>query len=238
MLRMHSTLLQNLQCFCFRRTVRHARLALTVAGAAAFLISSAGVAHADAFRITSGRFSTSDNGASIDVSGPGFSIGNADSNPEEPGVGDLAIGRTDPAANMFPVSGRIRPNFSGRLSLAGAPDLYQTLQFDFKFTGNAAPALSVQRHPGSCYVPCSEVAATGPFRLSGELNVGTNGFHTTLTGGGIATVGFLLLEGEAPRPFASYVFSSLTPTPEPGTFALLALGACVVWRTRQRRFAL
>jgi PEP-CTERM motif-containing protein len=234
MRRMHATLLQTFQILSERQMMRHARGRLIVAGAAAFLVSSAGVVRADPFIITSGQFSTSDNGAGINVLGPGFSIGNADSNPEEPGVGGLAIGRTNPSAKAFPVSGHIRPNFSGRLSIAGAPDFFGTLQFDFRFTGNAAPAVPVEREPGSCFVPCSEIAATGPFRLSGELNA-SNGFHTTLTGGGIATVGFVLLdfEGEPPHPFASFAFSPVAPTPEPTTLVLLALGAGIIWRTRR-----
>ena len=81
---------------------------------------------------------------------------------------------------------------------------------------------------------------TGAFSVSGQLMAFANDFESpavfqhTIAGTGAATVGFLLGGDRSPGAFATYVFLPAAPTPEPGTFMLLATGA-VALAIRRRR---
>ena len=200
-------------------------------------------ASADPLLITDGYFRfLFDGAAAVEISGPAFSFGNADSNPEEFGVPGLAIETADPFGATLPVGGHTRPNFNGRLAVNGSGvDSYYTIQFDLNFLGGSAVAQPLDIG-GSC-VPwgdrCAAVSASAPFQLSGTLI--TQGFEReelsrlSLTGSGVATVGFLLPDGAAPRAFAEYRFLPPTPVPEPNTLVLVMSGAALAWSVISRR---
>jgi hypothetical protein len=218
---------------------RPARPGVLACACVAVLLFSA-TARADPLLVTGGAFSFAlDSGAGMEVSGPAFSIRYADSNPEEFGVPGLAIERADPLAGMLPLYGHIRPNASATFTLAdGSLEGAYQIQFDLNFL--AGSALSHLTQTGTCVPfggPCTQVLATGPFQLSGEMIVyaaysGEQVFRRPLVGSGIATAGFIFGE-EAPRPFAIYRFQPAA-VPEPGTLLLFAAAgaACLCRRKR------
>ena len=179
--------------------------------------------------------------ATIVVSGPGFDIPGGDSNPEEFGVPGLAIEHANPLGTQLPLGGRVAPNLSGVLILADRR-LEAELIFDLTFHAGSAPSRRTHL-PGDpldprCPAGCTQISATGPFRLSGELTVvdyisGQQTYHRALTGAGMATVGFREAFGEL-RPFARYEFDGAAPVPEPGTLLLVGLGGALAVLRKQR----
>jgi hypothetical protein len=210
-------------------------VAVRAAATLCFLVVAVS-AGADPLVITSGILGfRSQSSIQVDVSGPGFALGFADTNPEDFGLPGLLIEHADPLSATLPVSGHILINLSAQLTLRDRPlpDCCQVL-VDLTFQGNSPQSRSTQ----------GGTSATGPFRVSGELRAFRGDaedlnevFRKALVGSGTATVGFFLPGGDdPPRPFATYTFESAAATPEPGTLLLLTSGAVgVPWRIYRSR---
>jgi PEP-CTERM motif len=209
------------------------RLAVSAMTLAVSVLAIAAPARADPFVITAGRLSFQTNGSvGVDISGPGFSLGFADTNPEDFGLPGLAIENADPFGATFPVSGHILVNLSATLQRNGELLLGGVL-LDLLFDGPDAPA---HRTEAPCD-GCTRVAGSAPFHVTGRLHAvgGPNQIvDEAIVGAGTAEVGFVLPPGRTPSAFAAFRFEPVSATPEPGTLLLVASGALFL-RRRSRR---
>jgi PEP-CTERM motif-containing protein len=209
------------------------RLAVSAMTVAVSVLAIAAPARADPFLITAGQLTFRANGSvGVDISGPGFSLGFADTNPEDFGLPGLAIENADPFGATFPVSGHVFVDLSATLNRSGEV-LAGGVLLDLLFDGPDAPA---HRTDAPCD-GCTRVAATAPFHVTGRLHAvgGPNQIvDEAIVGAGTAEVGFVLPPGEMPSAFAAFRFEPVAATPEPGTLLLVASGALFL-RCRSRR---
>jgi hypothetical protein len=208
------------------------RLAVYTMSLVVSVLAMAAPARADPFVITRGQLTFhSNDSVGVDISGAGFSLGFADTNPEEFGLPGLAIENADPFGATFPVSGHIFVNLSATLERSGEV-LSGGILLDLVFDGPDAPA---HRTEPPCD-GCTRIAATAPFRMTGHLHAvgGPNQIvDEPIAGAGTAEVGFVLGAGDTPSAFAAFRFEPVAATPEPGTLLLVASGA-VFLRCRPR----
>jgi hypothetical protein len=206
--------------------------AIAVSGAMC-LLSVPATARADPFVITAGALTfRSNNSAGVDLTGPGFALGFADTNPEEFGLPGLAIEHADPFAAAFPVSGHILVDLSATLNRGGEL-LMGSVLLDLLFDGGEGNAARTSCEGDGCI----RISAFAPFRMTGTLHArgGPNQVvDGPIVGGGTAEVGSVLRPGETPTAFAAYRFEPAAATPEPATLLLLASGAvALAWRSRR-----